>query len=87
MNLQMTIALRIDEMIGRRIDSEVRIMNDLPLIIKGQVVTEGTLIYSRDNDLLVDVETSIRKEYFDFLPAIREYHQAFIDLHKRHREV
>ena len=83
----MTIALKIDEMIVGRIDSEVRIMNDLPLIIKGQVVTEGTLIYSRDNDLLVDVETSIRKEYFDFLPAIREYQQAYIDLHKRHREV
>jgi predicted nucleotidyltransferase len=81
LNLQMIIALQIDERMGIKIDSEVRIMNDMPLIIKGQVVTEGILIYSRDNELLVDVETSIRKAYFDFLPAIREYQQAFINSH------
>lgn len=79
LNLQMTISLKIDEIIGEKIDSEVRIMNDLPLIIKGQIITEGILIFSRNNDLLVDVETSIRKAYFDFLPTIQEYQQAYID--------
>lgn len=81
LNLQMIIELKIDEMIEGKIDSEVRIMNDLPLSIKGMIVTEGTLIYSGDSDLLVEVETSIRKAYFDFLPVIQEYQQAFIEFH------
>ena len=73
----MAIALRIDEVLGAGIDSDVRIMDDLPLIIKGQIVTEGLLIYSSDDDLRADVESFIRKAYFDFLPVISEYQQSY----------
>lgn len=77
--LQLAIALQIDETLGEGVDSEVRIMNDLPLVIKGQIVTEGLLIFSRDDNLRVEVETGIRKAYFDFLPVLHAYRQAFVE--------
>ncbi len=79
LSIQMAISLEIDEKLKIRQNSEVRIMNDLPLIIKGQIVTEGIIIYSKNEDLRIDVESHIRRTYFDFFPVIRQYHQAYID--------
>lgn len=78
LGLQMAIALQIDEELGERVDSDVRIMNDLPLVIKGEIITEGVLIHSRDEDLRVEVECAIRKLYFDFLPVIQRHHAEFV---------
>ena len=79
LRVQMEIALRIDEELESGVDSEVRIMNDLPLIIKGQIVTEGLLIYSRGEALYVDFESYIRKAYFDFQPVVQQYQQIYLD--------
>ena len=79
LRLQMAIALRIDEVLGVGIDSDVRILDDLPLIIKGQIVTEGLLIYSINDDLRANVELFIRRAYFDFLPVTRKYRQSYIN--------
>ena len=79
LNIQMEIALEIDEKLKNSTNTEVRFLDDLPLVIKGQIVTEGILIYSIDDDLRADIESYIRKTYFDFLPMIREYHHAYIN--------
>ncbi|MCJ7594831.1 MAG: nucleotidyltransferase domain-containing protein [Desulfobacterales bacterium] len=79
MRLELTLALEIDERLGHRTDSEVRVINDLPLVVKGQIVTTGILIYSRDDALRADFETSVRKLYFDFLPAIRSYERQYVE--------
>ena len=47
----------------------------LYLILRGRVVTEGVLLYSRDEEGRVAFEVASRNEYFDFLPAYRAYQQ------------
>lgn len=58
---------------------DVRSVNDAPLMIQGKVVTEGILVYSRDDDFRVDYETLTRKRYFDFLPVARLMQRAYFE--------
>lgn len=57
--------------------SEVRVVNEAPIALRGDLVTEGILLYSADESARVDFETRARGEYFDFLPyleLIREHY-------------
>lgn len=38
---------------------EVRIINNLPLMVIGKIITEGVLIFSRNEAIRVDFETSV----------------------------
>jgi predicted nucleotidyltransferase len=58
-------------------NSDVRIVNDAPIAVRGAVVTEGILLYARDEDVRVDFETTTRKEYFDFRPIAEQQRNAF----------
>ena len=58
---------------------DVRSLNDAPLMVQGKVVTEGVLVYSRDDDFRVDYETLTRKRYFDFLPVARMMRRAYFE--------
>jgi len=78
LNLELSLALEIDEKLESGIPSEVRIMNELPLMIKGNIITEGVLIFSGNETIRVDFETSIRDAYFDFLPVIRRYQRTYM---------
>jgi len=49
--------------------ADVRVINQAPLLVRGEVVTSGVLLYSRDEEARVDFETYTRMLYFDFLPA------------------
>ena len=71
--------MEIDTNIGSGVRAEVRIINNLPLVIIGKIITKGILIYSINEKIRVDFETSIRKAYFDFLPVIQRYQNAYID--------
>lgn len=79
LNLELSLALEIDEKLESGIPSEVRIMNELPLMIKGNIITEGVLIFSGNETIRVDFETSIRDAYFDFLPVIRRYQRTYME--------
>ena len=65
-DLEMTLALEIDKKIKKGPASDVRIMNSLPLAVAGKIITDGVLIYCRDDKARVDYETIIRCAYFDF---------------------
>lgn len=56
---------------------DVRVINEAPLMVKGQVVTYGVLLYARDQASRVDFETNTRMAYFDFLPVAQMMQQAF----------
>ena len=71
--------MEIDSKIGSDVKTEVRIINNLPLVITGNIITEGRLIYSINENVRVDFETSVRKAYFDFLPVIIKYQNTYID--------
>ncbi|MBW2239851.1 MAG: nucleotidyltransferase domain-containing protein [Deltaproteobacteria bacterium] len=79
LELELSLSLEIDANIESGVASEVRIINNLPLVILGKTITEGALIYSRDEIIRVDFETSVRSAYFDFLPVIQRYHSTYID--------
>lgn len=66
---------------------DVRVMNNAPLMLRGEVVTNGILLYSRDELFRVDYETSTRSEYFDFLPVAVMHRQTYFErLNKRGRD-
>ena len=50
----------------------------MPLMMKGNIVTEGILIYSKDDSLRVEFEINVRRAFFDFNPFIKRYHKAYL---------
>jgi len=79
LELELSLSLEIDAKIGNGVKTEVRVINNLPLVILGNIITEGSLIYSINEKVRVDFETSVRLAYFDFLPVIKTYQSAYID--------
>ena len=77
LELELSLALRFDEQLNISVPSEVRILNHLPLSVKGRILGQAELIYSRAEEKRVAFETQVRKAYFDFLPVIRQYRQAY----------
>ncbi|MCF8025851.1 MAG: nucleotidyltransferase domain-containing protein [Desulfobacteraceae bacterium] len=79
LEIELDLALEIDQHLGHVIETDVRAINNLPLMFVGRILTEGILIYSRDESARVEFEVLTRKKYFDFMPVINEYHKAYID--------
>jgi predicted nucleotidyltransferase len=59
------------------IDSDVRVIDDAPLVFRGRIVTDGVLLFARSEDVRVAFETETRMRYFDYLPIHRELQTAF----------
>ena len=77
LDLELSLALRVDEKLDHAVQSEVRVLNHLPLVVKGRILADGELIYSRDERSRIEFETQVRKAYFDFLPVIHQYQNAY----------
>jgi uncharacterized protein len=77
LDLELSLALSIDEKLDHMVQSEVRVLNHLPLVVKGRILAEGQLIYSRAEDRRIEFETQVRIAYFDFLPVIRQHQNAY----------
>lgn len=75
---ELSLALGIDEFLDHSVETDVRSINTLPIMVIGNILTEGILIYSKDDSARVDFEVGMRKKYFDFLPVIKAYHKNFI---------
>jgi predicted nucleotidyltransferase len=58
-------------------EADVRSIDAAPLTVKGLILTEGILLYSRDEEFRVDYEAYNRKMYFDFLPVAKIMRDAF----------
>jgi hypothetical protein len=56
---------------------DVRAINDAPIRVQGKVVTEGVLLYARDQDLRVAFEVHTHKRYFDFQPVLALMRRAY----------
>jgi predicted nucleotidyltransferase len=59
--------------------ADVRSINEAPLTVQGMVVTEGVLLYSRDEEFRVEFEVYTRKLYFDFLPVQEMMRHSFFE--------
>ena len=76
LNLELNLSIELDKL-GLGAETEVRVINRLPLLMRGEILTEGRLIYCRDDAARVEFETTTRDEYFDFLPVHRAYQKAY----------
>ncbi len=83
LRLQLQLSVELVEVAGIA-EADVRIINDAPLAIRGQVACQGILLYSADETARVEFETRTWDEYFDYQPIARQLRQAyFADLRQR----
>jgi predicted nucleotidyltransferase len=59
-------------------DVDLVVLDEARLELRGHVVQEGRVIYSRDEPRRVDFEVRTRSEYFDYLPTLRELERAYL---------
>ena len=76
--LEINLSIELDTL-GFGAETEVRVINRLPLLMRGEILTEGHLIYCRDDSTRVAFETITRDEYFDFLPLHYQYQKAYFN--------
>jgi hypothetical protein len=77
LELELSVAIEIDEKLDFRAKSDVREITRLPLDLKGKIVSDGILIYSKDEISRVDFETAVRMAYFDFIQVISNYERIY----------
>ena len=78
LDIDLSLALEFDDIIGHGCNVDVRSINNMPLLMKGKLVTEGILLYSRNDAFRVEFETNVRKAYFDFRPFIIQYQNSYL---------
>ncbi len=78
LDVELALALDFDALLGAGHNVEVRSINHMALMLRGNIVTEGILLYSRDESFRIDFETNVRRAYFDFRPFIHRYHRAYL---------
>ncbi len=57
---------------------DLRPLNLAPLPFRFDVVSNGRIIFSRDEERQVDFEVRTRSLYFDFLPHLRYYFKSIV---------
>jgi len=65
------------------VDVDLRVLNDTPLEFRYNVIHDGIVIYSRDDEQRLEFESRTLMEYFDFKPMIHQYNQY---MHRRIEE-
>lgn len=78
LNIELELGLKIDGKLQAGIQSDVRIINFLPVLISGKIVTDGRLFYCINDEKRVDYETRIRSIYFDFQMFTLQYQKRYI---------
>ena len=76
LKLELALEAEIAERCGLG-QADVRIINDAPLVLRGQVGTDGALLFARNHESRIDFETHTRADYFDFLPTAESARNAF----------
>jgi len=79
LTLELSLSVEFDRHMASGPPCDVRIMNFLPLSVVGEILTDGILIYCRDDHARIDYETSIRGAYFDFLPTLRNFQNEYLE--------
>ena len=57
---------------------DLRPLNLAPLPFRFDVVTQGRILYTKDEESQVDFEARTRSLYFDFLPHLRFYFRSIV---------
>jgi len=78
MQLEFSIATDIERKCNIK-EADVRSIDSAPLTVRGLVLTEGVLLYSRDEEFRVEYEVYNRKIYLDFLPVVEMMRRALFE--------
>ena len=82
LQLELGVEIELEDALALS-NADVRVINDAPLAVRGTVVQEGVLLYSRDEEQRVDFESLTLKLYLDFEPTAEMFRRLFF---KRLRE-
>jgi len=58
---------------------DVRIINNVPLTVRGRILQEGVMVYEGNHQARVDFEVATRRRYFDFAPVAERLQEALLD--------
>ena len=78
MQLEFDIAAEVERRCDVR-EADVRSIDIAPLPVQGVVLSEGILLFSRDEEFRIQYEVLTRKLYFDFLPVLEMMRTAFFE--------
>ncbi len=85
LQLELTIESEVEEAAGIS-PVDVRIINDAPLLVKGQIAQEGIRVYEGDRQKRIAFEVLTRQQYMDFERFVRPLQRAFLEkLHQKYR--
>jgi predicted nucleotidyltransferase len=82
LQLELRVEIALEDALGLT-NADVRVINDAPLTVRGTIVQEGILLYCRDEERRVDLESLTLKLYLDFEPTATMFQELFF---KRLRE-
>jgi len=74
--MELDIAAQVEDRCDIR-EADVRSIDVAPLTVQGHVLTDGLLLYSRDEAFRVHYEVYTRKMYWDFQPVEEMMRGAF----------
>jgi hypothetical protein len=60
-------------------DVDVVLLNRASLLLQGQVLGEGQILYAADPQMRVEYEARTRSLYFDFQPRLQQHTDALLD--------
>lgn len=73
---ELEIAAELEALCPTR-HADVRSIDAAPLLVQGRVLTQGRLLFSKDEDFRVSFEVTVRKRYFDFQPVQARMREAY----------
>lgn len=72
LNVELDLSQRIEDALECEFPVEVKIVNQAPLSFRFSVI-QGSLLFTRNEDVLVDFMTTTARQYLDFAPLRRRY--------------
>lgn len=82
LNDELTLGSEIEKLCGFK-PVDLRVINDMPLTIQGEILAKGILLYSADDKERVAFETRTLALYFDYLPHIERFRKDFLESVKK----
>jgi len=78
LQFELEIEEKIDRLCGIG-SADVHVINDAPIMVRGEVIISGLLLFCQDEVSRVEFETRTYSEYFDFLPIAVSLREARLD--------
>ena len=72
LNVELDLSQRIEDAFECEFPVEVKIVNHAPVSFRFSVI-QGSLLFTRDEDVMVEFMTTTARQYLDFAPLRRRY--------------